>query len=158
MKKAIQKPLQICGIFIVIFAGGFLTPLNAYADIPQDAQQAADNATKTGLLKILAEAAKARGNYLICAALAKEADRIATITDILRQQVIAEFNQLTPAQQNQVRTDKNNVIADATITRQDADAIKDCYNIVIIFILFLILLFLWLLWKSFGPFFRPRGE
>lgn len=156
MKKTTQKSLQFGTIFIVIFVGGFLTPL--YADIPQDAQQAADNAVTTGVLKKLAEAAKARGNYLACAVFAMEADRIATITDILKQQVIAEFNQLTPEQQNQVRGDKENVIADATITRLDADAIKDCYKFVVILTLVLIFLFLWLVWKTFGPFFQPREE
>lgn len=160
MKKIGKKLFQKCTICIVIFVIGFITPL--FADIPQDAQTAADNAKTTGILKILAEAAKARGDYLTCAALAKEADRVATMTDILKQQVIAEFNQLTPAQQNQVRGDKENVIADATITRQDADAIQDCYKKVMtfisIFILFLFILFLWLLWKAFGPFFQPKEK
>ena len=139
---------------MAILVGGSLSVV--HADIPQDAQQAKDNALKTGLMKKLAEAAKARGDYLTCAALAKEADRIAARTDILKQQVVAEYNLLTPAQQNQLRTEKENVIADATITRQDAVAIQHCYYVVLFFILFIFIVFLWLLWKAFGPFFRRK--
>jgi hypothetical protein len=154
MKEINQKSLRIFVILISLFVGGFLSC--ARADIPQDAQYAAENSRKTTLLKFLAEAAEARGDYLTCAALAKEADRIASRTDLLKQQVIAEFNQLTPAQQNQVRTHRDNVIADATVTRQQADAIQGCYNAVLIFILFILILFVWLFWRAFGPFFTSK--
>ena len=156
MKKKNRKSSQTFAIFVFIFVGGLLTSVRA--DIPQDAQQAADNARRTGQLVILARAAEARGDYLTCAALAKEADRIATVTNIIKEQVIAEYNQLPPAQQQLVFRDKEAVIADATITRQDADQIRGCLNrvktIVFLVVLFLVILFVWLYRKAFGPFFK----
>lgn len=132
-----------------------------WADIPQDAQQAANNARRTTLLVRMAREAHARGDHLACAAFAREAERIATLTDILKQQVEAEYALLPAAQQRQVFTDKESVIADATITRQHADSIRGCLDRVraaaVILMVFLLLLLWWLFWRAFGPF-RLREE
>jgi hypothetical protein len=131
------------------------------ADIPTDARTAEANARRTTELKLLARAAEARGDLLTCAACAEEAERIANRTDELKQQVIAEYNQLPPAQQAQVRGAKEAVIADATGTRMDADAIKQCarkyYLVVAAFLLFLAFLYWWVFWRGLGPFFRESG-
>lgn len=133
----------------------------AESDIPQDAQQAEDNSRRTGLLKRLAEEAERRGDWLACAAFSREVERIANVTDLLKQQVEAEFSQLPVDQQNQVRQHRESVIADAAITRADANAMRGCLRkaqmATAAIAGVLLFIFLLLFWRAFGPFFRARG-